>query len=406
MWNAMREYPQEVRWLLIAGFFFNLAFYMLIPYLAWHLRENLLLSTGMIGLLLGARHISQQGLFILGGYLADNYGSKKLLLWGCWLRVASLILLALGEHILVVTIAVLLTGFSGALFTPAAQALLAAQARVSGHAIFALASVFRSAGELGGPLIGVLLLKFDFSYLCFAAALPFAWFGFTLKGKKQTSTPPSNHPLAFWESVKTVLQKRAFIVFCITMSGYFILVNQLYFILPLALQQRGGSTTWISVLFFSSAAIGVTMQMWLSRWCESRWHPSRIIEYGFIIMATAFLLPLIDAPFSHQLDLLLLLGSGLMLTVGMLMCYPVIMQQVAHFGSQTDTATHYGVFYLFAGIGMALGNTVLGLLADAVSEFSVHFYAWLFLIVLGVVTALSVRYQAKHYDTRAELSHA
>ena len=405
MWQTLRQSPPQLRWLLCASFFFNLAFYMLIPYLAWHLRENLLLSAGTIGLLLGARHLSQQGMFVLGGLLADRWGNKFLLLLGCWLRAISLILLALSEHLFPVALAILLIGFSAALFTPAAQALFAKQD--NGQSTFALVSVSRSAGELGGPLLGMLLIQLNFTYLCVSAAIPFVIFGIVFSALSAEEQKTEHNELRLGNGIRNVFQKREFILFCVTMSGYFILINQLSFILPLALQQRGGGAAWIGALFFASAAMGITLQFWLSRWCESRWQPSRILECGFVIMSCAFLLPMIDLPNTQWLDLTLILGTGLMLTLGMLMCYPVIMHQISLFSEQKETATHYGVFYFFAGIGTALGNAALGWLFDADSGESVHFSAWFFLTALALGAALGVRFRARHYDPPlTEISHA
>ncbi len=49
----------------------------------------MLLSGGLIGLILGLRTFSQQGMFILGGTLADRYGAKAIILAGCVVRVAG-----------------------------------------------------------------------------------------------------------------------------------------------------------------------------------------------------------------------------------------------------------------------------------------------------------------------------
>ena len=46
-------------------------------FLALFLRDDMLLSGGLIGLILGLRTFSQQGMFILGGTLADRYGALR-----------------------------------------------------------------------------------------------------------------------------------------------------------------------------------------------------------------------------------------------------------------------------------------------------------------------------------------
>ncbi|OEV21782.1 hypothetical protein AN219_27155, partial [Streptomyces nanshensis] len=57
-------------------FAINLAFYMLMPYLAMHLSGDLGLAAWTVGLVLGVRNLSQQGMFLIGGSIADRLGCK------------------------------------------------------------------------------------------------------------------------------------------------------------------------------------------------------------------------------------------------------------------------------------------------------------------------------------------
>ncbi len=62
--------PAATLWppvLLGSQFVFNIGFYAVVPFLALFLRDDMLLSGGLIGLILGLRTFSQQGMFILGG---------------------------------------------------------------------------------------------------------------------------------------------------------------------------------------------------------------------------------------------------------------------------------------------------------------------------------------------------
>lgn len=61
-----------VRVLVLNGLAFNLGFYMLMPYLAQHLGADLGLAGWAVGSVMGMRVFSQQGLFLLGGWLGDR----------------------------------------------------------------------------------------------------------------------------------------------------------------------------------------------------------------------------------------------------------------------------------------------------------------------------------------------
>ncbi|VAR63740.1 putative transport system membrane component [Klebsiella pneumoniae] len=108
--------PAATLWppvLLGSQFVFNIGFYAVVPFLALFLRDDMLLSGGLIGLILGLRTFSQQGMFILGGTLADRYGAKAIILAGCVVRVAGFLLLACGASLWPIILGACLTGVGG-----------------------------------------------------------------------------------------------------------------------------------------------------------------------------------------------------------------------------------------------------------------------------------------------------
>ena len=51
---------------------FNIGFYAVVPFLAIFVRDDMLLSGWAVGLIIGLRTFSQQGMFLVGGALAGN----------------------------------------------------------------------------------------------------------------------------------------------------------------------------------------------------------------------------------------------------------------------------------------------------------------------------------------------
>ena len=73
--------PAATLWppvLLGSQFVFNIGFYAVVPFLTLFLRDDMLLSGGLIGLILGLRTFSQQGMFILGGFIMVFVVPKKI----------------------------------------------------------------------------------------------------------------------------------------------------------------------------------------------------------------------------------------------------------------------------------------------------------------------------------------
>ncbi|WP_425341955.1 hypothetical protein [Amycolatopsis coloradensis] len=92
--TRFRSFDHPVR-LLLNQFTINAGFYMLMPYLAARLSGDLELADWTAGLILGVRNFSQQGMFLIGGTLADRFGYKPLIVAGCALRTGGFALLGL-----------------------------------------------------------------------------------------------------------------------------------------------------------------------------------------------------------------------------------------------------------------------------------------------------------------------
>lgn len=169
-----RSFDRPVKLLLINQLTINTGFYMLMPYLAGHLSGTLALPAALVGLVLGIRNLSQQGMFLVGGTLADRLGHKPMIVAGCGLRTVAFLLLAVADSLPALVIASALTGFAGALFNPAVRAYLAREAGARKVEAFAAFNAFSQAGILIGPLIGLLLNAVAFRLVCLVAGVMFA----------------------------------------------------------------------------------------------------------------------------------------------------------------------------------------------------------------------------------------
>ena len=115
-----------MRLLVLTQLAFNVGFYMVLPYLRHAPREDLGLAAALVGLVLGLRTFSQQGMFVVGGALADRSGPTGRA-GRCALRVAGFVLLGAPTRRRRDRRA-LLTGFAAALFSPAVESTLAREA--------------------------------------------------------------------------------------------------------------------------------------------------------------------------------------------------------------------------------------------------------------------------------------
>ncbi|MFE7562837.1 MFS transporter [Kitasatospora sp. NPDC057500] len=376
--RSVRSFPLPLRLLLVNQFGVNTGFYLLVPYLATHLGQDLGLSAVAVGVVLGARNLSQQGLFLIGGSAADRLGARGVIIAGCGLRTVGFALFALGDGIAVLIAASVLSGLAGALFNPAVRTYVAQEAGARRAEAFALFNVFATAGALAGPLLGSALLLVDFRAAALTAAGIFALLtaaqAVALPGRPARPTPTP--VLGDWREAVT---DRRFLAFSLALVGLYVLESQLYLLLPDAARRATGWEGAASVLFLTSTLANLALQLRITRRLQRTGNRGRWIAVGTLSTGLAFLLPLA----ADGLPVLLLTVLGLQL--GRMVAGPFVLELIPAFGRGELTGTYYGVFHMVSGLAAALGNAAVGWAME-----HARWSAWLLCAALGLLCAAAV----------------
>jgi len=372
----MNRFALPVRLLLVNQFAVNTGFYLLIPYLAVHLGD-LGMSAAVIGVVLGARTLSQQGLFLIGGTASDRLGPRTAILAGCALRTVGFGLFAIGESLTVVLAASVLSGLAGALFNPAVRAYIAVEAGEARTEAFARFNVYAQAGALCGPVLGSVLLLWDFRVSAVVAAGIFAVLTIAqaVVLPARAATRKGGSILGDW---RECLTKRRFVAFTCVLSGMFVLQNQLYLLLPIQAQRATGWAGVVAALFVVSTVVTLLFQVRITRLVSARAR-GPVIAVGLAVMGAGFAAPALWS------GLVPVLVAALALAVGMMIAHPLVYDLIPSFGPDSLAGTHFGVFYLGSGLAAALGNTAIGW----VSGFGDRL-AFLVCVAIGLVSAAGV----------------
>ncbi|WP_327660557.1 MULTISPECIES: MDR family MFS transporter [unclassified Streptomyces] len=386
------SFDRPARLLMVNQFAINLGFYMLMPYLADHLAHGLGLAAWTVGLVLGIRNLSQQGMFLVGGTLADRYGCKPMILAGCVLRTLAFALLGLVDSLPALIAASAVTGLAGALFNPAVRAYLAADAgeerRVEAFATF---NVFYQAGILVGPLAGLALLAWDFGAVCAAAAIVFGglsvlqWRALPARAPKDRGAEPA------WRAVardwRTVAANRPFLLFAVAMTGSYVLAFQVYLALPLRAREVFGDRTGTvtGVIFAVSALAALSGQLRLTAWAKRTMSGPRAIACGLALMGLAFL-PLLPRTDSPVFGVVSLTACAALLAWGGALLYPFEMDTVVRLAGDRLVATYYGAYNTASGIAISAGNLAVGALFDT----GVGWLPWASLTATGLLCGAAV----------------
>jgi MFS family permease len=386
----MRRFPLAVQLLLVNQLGVNTGFYLLIPYLATHLTDNLGMSAAVVGIVLGVRNLSQQGLFILGGSASDRLGARGVIITGCALRTVGFALFALGDDLAVLLAASVLSGLAGALFNPAVRTYIAQEADGRKAEAFALFNVFATTGALIGPLLGSALLLVDFRASALTAAGIFAVLTIAqaVVLPAREVEPSGSTVLGDW---REVLGNRAFLAFALAMVGMFTLENQLYLLLPDGARRATGWEGAAGLVFLVGTVTNLALQLRITRALKERGNRARWIAGGLVLMAVAFLPPalLTNPPDNPVLSALPVLTGALLLSVGVMVAQPFVMELIPGFGRPELTGTYFGIFYVVSGIAAAVGNTAVGYAMDTGQD-GADWLPWACCALFGLVSAAGV----------------
>lgn len=414
--GAFRDFlrlPAYVQLLLVTQLCFNIGFYMVLPYLATYLREHLGLAGAAVGLVLGLRSFSQQGLFVVGGTLSDRYGPRQIILVGILTRIAGFLTLGFSASLLGVITGVVLIGLAAALFSPAVESSIA---RAAGEVerdtglprtqVFAMGSVSLQLGATLGPLIGSLLLLVNYRFACVVAAGVFAcvWLAYLSMFPNIPPLHKDEPVLAGWGEV---LRNRTFLLFALANSSYLVAYNQLYLALPVELVRSLGNDKLLGVMMAISSFMIIAGQVWLTAWARKHLGERRAIPLGFLVMALGFaaltaasmVLPL-PAPWAAAPAVSMIM----LFTLGKMLTSPFTADLVARLAQERRLGAYYGLLNSFGGLAVLAGSTLIGaLLGNGSHGFAVA-RPWLVTILLllfsaGLIALLMLRLGQKRKTT-------
>ncbi|OQD51833.1 hypothetical protein BM536_037750, partial [Streptomyces phaeoluteigriseus] len=362
-----------LRLLILTQLAFNIGFFAVLPFLAEHLGGAVGMAGWMVGFVLGLRTFSQQGLFVVGGALADRYGVRPVVLAGCVLRIAGFGWLGYAERASAVIGAVLLIGFAAALFSPAVESEVARQAVAweesgggSRTRVLALFTVAGQAGAFVGPLLGALLLSVDFRAVCLAGAGVFV---LVLAGHARLLPQhiPGRVRVQVRGGIGPLLRNRRFLALCCAYGAYLLAYNQLYLALPAEVERAAGSQAPLAWLFALSSLLVVTAQLPVTRWVGERLTLRRSMAAGLALIAAGFgvVALALASGGTGTAGLLPAAGFVVLLTLGQMLVAPAARAWVPDLAEEGRLALYTGALSSVSGLIVLVGSAGTGTLLDS-----------------------------------------
>ncbi len=390
--------PRAARTPVLLGtqLLFNVGFFAVVPFLALVLTDDFGLTAAAIGLILGVRTFAQQGMFLVGGVLADRFGARGTILAGCAVRVLgfatlALSLLAPAPQLALFIGGTVLTGLGGALFSPGVNILVAdaeqrrapagARSRAS---LFAWLSVAGEFGAVLGPLLGAALLGWGFVVVALAGAALFVLIAVFLALALPRRTPAARERGVHgrWWS----LRDRRFVAFSALHAADLLAFNQLYLALPLQLARADAGPGVVAAMFAWVSALTLVLQLPVSRWCH-RVGAARALRVGYALSAAGFAVVAASVvlPLDRTGHVVAVFAAAGLVIVGHLTTNPTAQGLVPRFAGARPTGSFFGLLSTCGGIAVLVGNVAVGTLLGWVAA---PFAAWVLLAAPLVAAAV------------------
>jgi DHA1 family multidrug resistance protein-like MFS transporter len=373
--------------LLADSFLMMGGFFMLIPLISVHYVEDLGFAAVAIGTVLAVRQLTQQGLTLFGGALADRIGAKALICWGLAIRTVSFAGLAWANTFGLLLLLCSMAALGGALFEAPRQAAVAALAEPAQRSRFySLSGVAGSLGMTVGPLVGSLLVEVNFGLVCFVSALCFG-----VASLVSTIWLPSvrvaTQSQSFGRGLGLVVHDRPFVTFTVLLCGFWFMWVQLSISLPLAAQRwevpqlqtalgtlEINGVAWVYML---NAGLTVILQYPLLRFVERLLRPLPIIVLGVVLMATGL------GMVALAQSLGMLLGCVVLFALGSMLVQPMQQTFMAALANPAALGSYFGFGALALAFGGGLGNYVGGWLYDTAARLQWAALPWLVFAAVG-----------------------
>jgi DHA1 family multidrug resistance protein-like MFS transporter len=385
--------------LLIDVFCMYTGFFMVVPLISVHYVDGLGWAAASIGLVLGVRQVTQQGLTLFGGVLADQIGAKWLICMGLAVRIVGFALMAWATTLPLLFLSVLLAAVGGALFeSPRAAAIAALTRPGERQRFYSLAGVIGGIGMAVGPLIGAALLHVDFAI---AALVGAGCFTINLV-QTVIFLPPvrvASEPGRFGSGLKLVLRNRPFIIYTLLLMGYWFMWVQLSISLPLVAQQLSGTSDGVGLIYAINAGLTILLQYPLLRFLSRRVESMALLSLGLALMSMG----LGAIALAH--GIVALVACVIIFSMGSLLVQPTQQTATASMADPSALGSFFGVGSLALALGGGLGNYSGGLLYGLGQQRGTPALPWLVFGAVGMVSALGLALlQHRQNSTRAGAS--
>jgi DHA1 family multidrug resistance protein-like MFS transporter len=384
MHAASRARQLGKRFILVDNVLVVAGFYFVFPIIGVHFVEQMGWAAAVVGLGLGLRQVSQQGLGLIGGSLSDRFGAKPLIVGGMLLRAAGYAAMAYAQSPAQLFVACILSGLGGSLFEPARGALMVKLTRPSerNRFISVMLTVEAVSGVLGA-LLGTFLLGFDFYWVAMGGSAVFvlgALANAVVLPRYRVAAPGTGALPA----MRAPLRDRPFVALVLILSGYYVMQVQLMLMLPVLITQIAGTPRAVAWMHSMNAALALLLLYPLARLGERYFSEEQRLLTGIGVMTASLAAIALADP------TLGVFGLVAAFFTGGLIAEPAREALVARYASVKARSSYIGLSKIGLAMGGLCGYVAGGYLLDHARAVGAPGLPWLILAVIGGLTGTAL----------------
>ncbi|MFI0351422.1 MFS transporter [Actinomadura sp. 9N407] len=335
----------------------SLGFFAVMAHVVAHLRDDVGLMAGTIGLVLGVRLGVQYALLLPVGAVTDLLGATRTGAIACALRAVGFVLLGTADGTAALLCAAVVLGAGGALFHPAAHTLLAGVHPDRRSRGFAAYIATQHIAAVAGPPVGLALLALGPGFILLAGVAASTWMIavalFLLLPRREKKTAPPR-PRDIVLGVRAVLRDRTFVLFALMTAPTTLLANHMMTVVPL----QGFSASTATLCFCVLAALAASAQPWVA--AAHRGERPWVLRFGLLCAAATYVLL---APLDGD-ETGVLMVAAVLNGISNGLVQPSIFQRTARHAPPDRFGSYYGVLSFLSGIFACVGGLVVGRLFD------------------------------------------
>jgi len=376
--------PEKQRGLLtiLADTFLMWAgFFMVVPVLSVHYVEGLGWSAAAIGLVLAVRQLTQQGIAVYAGALADRISPRTLICAGLLIRAAGFASLAFATTLPLLLGSAVLAALGGSLFdAPRSTAIIALTTPRERRRFFSLAGTVGGLGMVTGPLLGAALLQIDFSVVALVAAAAYL-VAFALTRAFLPPLPPGARSGRIGQGLALAVRDRTYVRFVALLAGYWFMWVQINITLALTATELAGTSAAVGWVYALNAGLAVMLEYPLTRLLERRLDPIKTVAIGTGLMAAGL------TAVSLAGSIGALLGCVVLFSIGAALAHPSQQAAMASLANPSAIGSYFGFGSLSMAVGGGLGNLSGGVLHAFTQTTGMTAAPWLIFGAVGAVAS-------------------